>query len=637
MKMYGWMGTILRVNLTSGDVTREPLEEDVAHKYVGGRGFVVKHLYDELKPGTDPLGPENQIVFGVGPACGTLLPGSQRWTVGTKSPITGFIGDGNCGGSFGSGLKYAGYDALIIEGKSDRPIYLLIDKDGVQLKDATHLWGKTTTETERAIRRELGNSDIRIASTGTAGDNLVKFASIMSDNRAAARTGMGAVMGSKKLKAVAVRGSRGVKVASPERVENVSMKLYKNWHENAEGLKNIHEYGPGIGAGKIYNDLGILPTKNFQEGSFDAYESIIERLKEDLWLKPKSCFSCPIACGHVYIVSEGPYAGTFGEGLYGAGLWYTAMIGNPDPEFMCKLAALSDEYGIDQADLSGVLEWLMECYQRGILTSDDLDGVEMEWGNAEAILKVTEMIVHRRGIGNLLAEGAKKASEVIGKGSEKYVMHVKGIAIDSRDPRGSKGWALGYAVSSRGADHCRHLAPEFTTGRSPEMSWMRTEFKGFNGLDRFSEEGKGKIHKWFEDVRAFQHALEICLFSFESKDTVWTEVLAEMFNAVTGLNFNASEVLATGERITNLDRVFNIREGLTRNDDSLPDRVLKEQLPDGPTKGQVVNLDLMLDEYYEARGWDKGSGFPTRQKLEQLGLKEAADELDRLGKVALKE
>lgn len=628
--MYGWMGKILRVNLTNREIREEPLKEEIAHKYVGGRGFTIRYLYDELEAGIDPMGVKNKVMFAPGPACGTIVPGSQRWTVGAKSPITGFIGDANCGGSFGVGLKYAGYDMVIVEGKSEAPVYLLMDDDDVQLRDATSLWGKTTTETERAIRKEVGDPNIHIASIGIAGENLVKYATVQNDNRAAARTGMGTVMGSKKLKAVAAKGSKGVKVASPEGVEKVTDEMYRNWRENAAGLKNLHEYGAGVGAARIYNQFGVLQTKNYREGVFNTYDHIADRLKEDLWLKPRSCFSCPVACSHVYIVSQGPYAGTFGEGLYGPPIWYTATIGANDAEFMCKLATLSDQYGIDEAELGGIIAWLMECYQLGILTAEDLGGIKMEWGNTEALPEVIEMIVHRKGIGDLLAEGAKKASEVIGRGSEKYVMHVKGMTLDERDPRGSKGWALGFAVGSRGADHCRHMVPDFTTGRSPEMPWMKTEFDWFTGLDRFVELGKGKTHKWFEDVRAFQHALENCIFAFESKDIVWSEVLAGMYTAVTGVDMSSSEVLITGERIINLERAFNIREGLTRKDDNLPERFLKESLPDGASKGQVVDLDLMLDEYYEARGWDKNRGFPIRQTLEGLGLKAVADELDGL-------
>jgi len=616
MKMYGWMGKILRIDLTNGDITKEPLEEELTKKYVGGKGFTIKYLYDELDSGIDPLGTENKIIFAAGPACGTPVPASQRWTVSAKSPLTGFIGDANCGGSFGTGLKYAGYDMVIIEGKSERPLYLLIEDENVQLRDAAHLWGKTTTETERIIKRETGDPDMHIASTGTAGDNLVRFAAINNDNRTAGRTGMGAVMGSKGLKAVAAGGGKGVTVASPEGVEKVCREMFLIWRKNEKRLKALQDYGAGVDVGRIYNRFGMIQTRNYQEGVFEPYDAVAEQLKEELWLKPRSCFSCPVACGHVYIISKGPYRGTFGDGLYGSSIWYTSRFANPDAELMCKLTALSDQYGIDEADLSGVISWLMECYDLGIITAGDLDGIKMEWGNAEAILEVTEKIAHRKGIGDILAEGAKKASEVIGRGSEKYVMHVKGMYLDSRDPRGSKSWGFGYAVGSRGPDHCRHLVPDLAKGD-----------------DRFEERGKGKLHKWYEDLRAFQNTLEICQFVCDPRDYDWTGALAGMYTVVTGVDMSSDDVLSVGERITNLDRAFNIREGLTRKDDSLPERFLKEPLTEGSSKGHVVDLDLMLDEYYGARGWDKTSGFPKRQRLEQLGLNEVADELESMGKL----
>ena len=617
MRMYGWTDTTLRVNLSNGEITKEPLEAGLTHHYVGGKGFAIKYLYDELKPGIDPLGTENKMIFAVGPACGTLMPANQRWTVSAKSPITGYIGDANCGGSFGIGLKYAGCDMLIIEGKSERPLYLLIDGDKIHLRDAAHLWGKTTTETERIIKRETGDPDIHIASIGTAGDNLVRFACINNDNRTAGRTGMGAVMGSKGLKAVAARGAKGVRVADPEGVEKVSREMHANWRNNNKRLKALHEYGAGVHSGKIYNRLGINQVKNFSQGVFEPYDAVAEKLKDELWLKPRSCFSCPVACGHVYILSEGPYKGTFGDGLYGSSIWYTSRFANPDAELMCKLTALSDQYGMDEADLSGVISWLMECYDLGIITAEDLDGIKMEWGNADAILAVTEKIAHREGVGDLLAEGAKKASEVVGRDSEKYVMHVKGMYLDSRDPRGSKSWGFGYAVGSRGPDHCRHLVPDLAQGD-----------------DRFIEKGRGKLHKWYEDLRAFQNTLEICQFVCDPRDYDWTGALAEMFSSVTGVALSADDVLSVGERITNLDRAFNVREGLTRKDDCLPERFLKEPLTDGQSRGHVVDLDIMLDEYYEARGWDKTSGFPTRKRMDQLGLHGAADELQSLNRLA---
>ena len=546
--MYGWTGVILRVNLTNGKIIKEPLDKEIAQKYIGGRGLNLKFLYDEVKPMIDPLGPENKIILGVGPACGTLVPSSQRWTVSTKSPMSGFIGDGNCGGSLGIGLKYAGYDMVIIEGMSERPLYLWVDGDHVQLRDAMHLWGKKTTETEMAIKREAGDPNIHIASIGPGGENLVRFAALMSECRAVGRCGIGAVLGSKKLKAIVAKGTKGVRVADLEKVEKVSRKIYENWHKNVGGFKAINEIGPGVEAGRFYQQLGILPTNNFREGVFKEYDSVNpDRIKE-YYIKPtKTCFSCPVACKQLYVVSKGKYAGTFGEGLHGASYHYTSRIGAADLAFMFKAASLSDEYGVDVMDMSSVLGWLMECYEYGILTSEDLDGVKMGWGNTEAVLEIMDMVVYRKGIGNLLAEGARKASEVIGHGSGEYVMDVKGLSISSRDPRGSKGWALGYAVSSRGADHCRHFMPDFITARSKEPTWLKEEVEGFRGLDRFSEDGKSEVYKYYEEMRAFQNCLEVCCFAFDSGDIAWSKVLAEMYNGVTGQDATKNDVMIMGK------------------------------------------------------------------------------------------
>ncbi len=615
--MYGWTGTILRVNLTSGEVTRETLNEKLAHQYIGGRGLNLKYLYDETKAGIDPLGPDNKLIFGVGPACGTVIPGSQRWTVTTKSPMTGLIGDSNCGGSFGTGLKYAGYDAVIIEGKSDKPVYLFIDEGDVQIRDASHLRGKKTTETVRAIKREIGDADIHIASTGTAGDNLVRFAAVISDNKAAGRTGTGAVMGSKKLKAIAARGTRGVKVADRKKVEEISKGIYQSWRESASLLEAWRTYCPGIHSMFGYHQLGLFPIKNYRGGIYKDYDLVNpDRIKEYYLSRPRACFSCPVACYQTYVVTEGPHAGTFGEGLYAPGLLYGVLIGVTDLPFMMKLAALSDQYGVDEMEVASLSAWLMDCCEAGVLTAKDLDGLEMKWGNTEAISEMLEMVVHRKGIGNILAEGPKKAAEIIGKGAEKYVMHVKGMSIDARDPRGSSGYALGYAVSSRGAEHCRHC---FCTPANPvEKAWQEEQFKGSKALtDRFAEKGRGKIHKWVEDIRAFQSSLGMCVFAFVTSEP-WHKVLAELYTAVTGSDMSPDEVITVGDRINTLERLFNLREGLTREDDSLPEKFLKEPMTEGPSRGHVVNIGLMVDEYYEARGW--ANGIPAPEKLKELGI-----------------
>jgi aldehyde:ferredoxin oxidoreductase len=635
--MYGWAGRILRVNLSSGKITAEPLNEQMAQTYVGGRGFCVRALYDELKPGIDPLSPENKVIFGVGPACGTLVPGGQRWTVIAKSPLSGFIGDANCGSAFGAGLKYAGYDMAIIEGKSDKPCYLLITDDKVEIRDAKHLWGKMTDETERLLKKELGDPDIETACIGPAGERLVLFSSLMSENRAAGRTGIGAVLGSKLVKAVVAKGKKGVKVAYPGRLEKLSREIYQNWHKkNPAGLNAMRQYGAGVNKSDAFNALGMIGTRNYRDGVFEGYDTVKSKRIKEYFVKSKGCFSCPVCCNHLFVIPAGPFAGTFGSSLHAPSQQYTARIGNSDVEFMFKLAALSDQYGIDQMNMASIIGYVIECFEAGILRPADLYGLKMEWGETRAIMKLFEMVVQRKGIGDLLAEGATRAARVIGQGSEKYVMEVKGMSIDAKDPRGCRSYALGYAVAARGAEHCRAITPCWLEEGQhfPEEKWLKNEIKGFIGFDRLSQKGKGEMYKYYEDVRGgFEHCLESCIFVVFSPEIAWTEILAGIYNAVTGLDMAYREVVTVGERLANIDRAFNIREGLTRKDDTLPDRFLSEKMPDGPTKDQIVNLDQMIDDYYECRGWDKKTGFPTRSKLEELRLKDIANDLEQMGRL----
>ena len=633
--MYGWHGTILRVNLTSGKITREPLSKELAQRYVGGRGLNIKLLYDEVKPDTDPLGPYNKLIFAVGPACGTIVPGNNRWTATCKSTLSNLLMDTNSGGRFSTGLKYAGYDGLIIEGISDRPVYLLIDGDNVSIRDASHLWGKTTTETERMLQRETGTPDVRVVSIGQAGENLVKFASLISDQRAAARAG-GAVMGSKKLKAIAARGNKGVKVADRKMLEKAVQEAYE-WLRMDDGpqiLKRNRETGI-FGGMAGWAEMGVFGAKNFQQGVWPDYRSkvLAPVVKRRLGYQGyQACFSCPGPCftGVKFIINNGPYAGVAVGNCATPARTYTSHIGNLDADFMLKLHALSDEYGIDEMSTGAALGFAMECYEAGILTSSDLGGLKLEWGKTEAIRELFDMIVFRRGIGDILAEGATSAAKFIGKGSEKYVMAVKGQPVDFLDPRGSKILALGYAVASGGGGHNRAKVPMSVVQspliKDPGYLKRKYQFKG-RELDVLREEHMGEFFKWFEDVNAFENMLETCLFFLTNTSPYSPRFLANWYNAVTGLNITPSEVRTMGERVVNLEKAYNIRCGWTRKDDYLPDRFTKEPMPDGIAKGQIVNLEPMIREYYEFRGWDKDTGVPTRKKLEELGLEEVAHDI----------
>lgn len=632
--MNGYMGRVLRVNLTTGKVAKEPLDTKFSKKYIGGRGFNSRILYDSLEPNVDALSPGNIVIISSGPCCCTEVPGSQRFTVTSKSPLNGLHGDSNSGGSFGVKLKQAGYDIMIIEGQAGSPVYLWIDNDNIELRSAEHLWGKTTRETNRAIIREVRDPNISTISIGIGGENQVRIACIISDlGRGIGRCGMGAVFGSKKIKAISARGEKGVTVANPQVLVRMTGDHREAWKRKSQVLEHRVKYGPFVGW-RRYRDFGMVPTKNFQEGTFDEWK-LMEQTWEEYFFKLKACFSCPAGCNHMWVIDKGPYAGTYGEGAeLSVPGDFGPRIGNSDLGVALKAATLCDEYGIDYFDTAGVIGYAMECFQRGILTEKDTGGLRLEWGNANAILGLIEMISHRKGIGAILSQGLVRASEEIGRGSEKYALHVKGLALPMRNVRGSKAWGLGFAVSSRGACHVRSHAPE----AFPDEYWdsaIQPIFRNYNNpTNPVTEEGKAAITKWYEDLSAFKNSMEICLFSLFSWMGSVPSMMATFYNSVVGSDINEAELLQAGERIVNIERAFNLREGLLRKDDTLPDRMLKEPLPDGPAKGQVVDIDSMVEEYYQLRGWEKDSGFPTKDKLLELGLEDVAEDLEKIGKLS---
>jgi aldehyde:ferredoxin oxidoreductase len=640
----GYCNSVARINLTSGQTSFYSLKErfgDHIYRYVGGRGLNSWVLYEEVKGHIDALGPENEIIFGTGPCNGTCVPSSSRFTVTTKSPLSGLLGDSNSGGSFGAMLKYAGFDQIIIEGKADDPVYIFIDNGKIRIRDARHLWGQRVTETRHAIEKEIGDSNVAVACIGPAGEKLVRFASITSDlGRTNGRCGVGAVMGSKNVKAVVVRGTKGVKIAHPDSLLNIMKQFYKAWLSDPAIYDGLTIQGMAIAA-VPYHNRGVLPTKNYQRGTFPEgiHEIRAEHLPERFFAKTKSCFSCPIACDHLYIL-EGECSECIGEAFEMGHLeFFTSRIMVDDLNRALEMSAMSNEFGVDVIEMSQIIGYAMECYDNQIITKQDLDGLNLEWGNAEAATQLLKMTVNRKGIGDLFAEGGEKAAEVIGKGSDRFLLNVKGQSLTTRDPRGSQGWGLAYAVASRGADHCRSMMfAELAAG---------TDSTGFiiekgevlkspgSGVDALSVENKGSMVKWYEDVRAFQNSMETCLFGYMRypPDIGMPGTFAGLFNAVTDADLTVSEVLTIGERITNLERAYNVREYLTRKDDTLPKRILEEPMPDGPAQGYVVNLAPMLDEYYEKRGWNLQTGFPTREHLEKIGLKDIADDLEEIGKL----
>jgi aldehyde:ferredoxin oxidoreductase len=616
----GYAGNILRVNLSTGEATTEPLSEELVRLFVGGRGIAAKILYDELEPGIDPLSPSNKLIFTAGPLAGTPAQSCSRWIVTTKSPQTGGMFRSCAGGGIGLELKYAGFDLLILEGKAEKPSYLFIKDDQVEIREANHLWGLLTRKTTENIRKELGDEKVKVAAIGPSGEKLVRFAAIVDDRRTASRGGVGAVMGSKNLKAIAVRGSKRIDVADPTTMKEIT-RNHVDTVKNDPKFKGFSHLGTASAVG-FCHALGIYPVRNFQEGVLEDVEGRLTGEKvEEIFVNDDRCHLCHIGCGTVLQVNEGPYAGEPVEGpeyetLYSFG----GEIGNTDLGMIIEANRICDDYGVDTMSAGCTIGFAMELYEKKILTRQELDGLDLTWGNHGAAIELLKKIVTREGIGDLLAEGTRKAAQKIGKGSEQYAIQVKGLELPGYEPRGLKGSGLNLATAPLGASHC--------IGQCPQ------EIMGPEAVDRFSPEGKGKLCKFNQDKVAVYETGIVCLFPM-ALGLVDLPTLGEMLRAATGIeDFKNEDFLFTvGARILNVERAFNVREGFGRKDDYLPPRFQTEALKSGAAQGHTFESDELLDQYYEARGWDKLTGYPTRATLENLGLKPVADDLEKIDKL----
>jgi len=626
--LFGYNGQILRVNLSKKRVSRERIEEPELKKFLGGRGLAIKILFDELKPKIDPLGPENKLVYAAGPLAATGFPLNSRWLVAGKSPLTGIWGEATCGGSFAVQLKRAGYDAVIIEGAADSPVYININDDNVEIRDASKLWGKTTLETEIGIAKDLGLKERRednpaVVCIGPAGEKLVKFAAVVhTAHRAAGRTGLGAVMGSKKLKAIAVRGTKKAQVANPERVEQIIKEVATECVTN-KSLVWFSDYGQA-GFVDVFQETGMLPTKNFQNATFEHFEAISGKTMAGTILKRKqACLQCPVACKREVEVSEGTYAPV--DSRYGGPEYENvAALGSllliSDLKAISKENQLCNAYGLDTISAGVIISWLMECYEKGIITENDIDGVNATWSNANAALTLIEKMAKREGVGNLLAEGIKEAAEKMGRGSMRYAMHVKGLEVPMHEPRAKKGLGLSYATSIRGACHMQSFHDtDFEAGNAaPEIGISKALHRHDTSRDKVD------MIKRSQDWVAVTNCLLLCTApAWVGYNYTKPAFLTDALNAITGWNLKVDDLMVVGERVNNLCRCFDAREGISRKDDILPPRFTEEPLPDGPSKGQRIpkdELEGMLDNYYELRGWDKKTGNPKKQKLKELGL-----------------
>jgi aldehyde:ferredoxin oxidoreductase len=604
--MEGYAGKILYVDLLRKKAGLRNLPEEMCRRYIGGKGFGSKILFEELEPNIDAYHPASLLIFATGPVNGLALSGAAKFCAVFKSPLTGIWGESQCGGHFAPQLKCAGYDVVIIQGRSNTPVYIIIEDENVEIRDAAHLWGKDTFETEDIIKKDHGES-FQVLSIGPAGENLVRYACIThARGRQFGRCGAGAVMGSKGLKAVAVRGSGSIEISRPEELEDFRKELNEKIRER---LKSLIEYGtPTIMT--LTNTTGTLPTRNWTQGEFEGFEKInAEAVKKKLVERSRACFACAVACGKISKVMKVPYVlplGSFAilkeaevegpeyETLFALG----SLCGNDNLESITKANEICDRFGMDTISAGNVLAFAMECFEKGIITKENTGGIELTFGNHKAMVTMLRKIAYRQDIGNILAEGVRKASEIIGKGSEKFAVHVKGLEPPGYDPRGLKGVALAYAVSCRGACHLRHMAYE------PNLTGSHPFREG--KIDRLSYNGQAEMVKEQEDFYTLVDSMVLCKFvCLPTIGPILWEELIELYSILTGVEVGIKDLIITAERINNLIGAFNLREGISRREDTLPERFMKE-----PIKGQVIEkekLNEMLNQYYKFKRWNDES------------------------------
>jgi len=607
----GYAGRILRINLSEMSFSIERLDLSLAKSLIGCLGVASKIMLEEVDHSVEPLSPRNKLILATGPLTGSTAPAGNKSIVISRSPLTNIWGEAIFSANAGIELKRAGFDMIIIEGRAERPVYLWICDDNVEFKDANGIWGMDTFTACNAVKNDLGEKDAAVACIGPAGERLVRLACIISDNgRAAGRCGLGAVMGSKNLKAIAIKGSRAIEVANPEALNKLRGDIIEFTREK---LKAFTDYGTSRGV-VAFEEMGNLPIKNWTGGRFPGAEKISGvRMAETILVGRKACFACHVACGRYVRVSEGPYAPLEG---YGPEYETIAALGslcmNDNLEAIAKANDLCNRFGLDTISVGATIAFAMECYERGIITKDETGGIELIWGDPDAIIRTIELIGRREGFGAILGEGSMRAAEKIGKGAERYAMHVKGLEIPMHNPYRFKEMGLQYATSERGACHLRGFS------MLPARGFLFPELGISEKLDGFSIEGKAHIVKVMQDACRVVDALGICKFLVFFSG-IPLKTLAELYTAVTGWKTTLEELLKAGERIWILQRLFNVRMGVRRKDDTLPRRFLEEPMVDGAAKGQIVELEPMLKDYYTERGLDDECK-PKKEKLLGLNL-----------------
>ena len=605
--MYGWHGKLLRINLTTRTTSVEDIDPQVCRDFIGGRGVAIHYLSKEVDPLVDPLAPENKLIFATGPLTATPAPTGNRYMVVTKSPLTGAVAHSNSGGEFPTWMKRTGFDLFIFEGRASEPVYLLVNEDQVELRPAGHLWGKDTHETTDLLKAEHSD-EARVACIGPAGENLALMASIMNDkHRAAARSGVGAVMGSKNLKAVVALGNKNPPLYDPEGMRTVSVDTSKNVGADVKKGSNMRIYGTSY-VPQVTNTLGILPTRNFLQGTFEHTDKIDgDALKDQYLIRHTPCYRCPLSCGRLTEVPDGPYKGK-GEGPeYETISSLGTGCGVSDLAALVKSNYLCNEYGMDTIGAGMTIAAAMELYEKGYI-SEEVIGMPLRFGDHDAVIAMLKKMAYREGFGHDLAMGSYRLCEKYGH--PEIAVTTRKQEFPGYDPRGSQGMGLLYATSNKGASHMEgDVAYEEVFGVPVKENPLSTE-------------GKAELVKHFEDSFALIDSSGLCVFVairyvFSRERMIWPMRLSEMMNFTTGADYTPEEVMQAAERVYNLERMFVLKAGST--EDTLPPRMLHEPLPDGPAKGRVVELDKMLPEFYQLRGWD-AQGWPTKEKLAELGL-----------------
>jgi aldehyde:ferredoxin oxidoreductase len=611
--MFGYMGKILRINLSKKEFSAEPLKEGTLRKFIGGRGLGAWILWSELPPRVEAFEPENKLIFAVGPLTGTKVQGTHKLIAQFKSPLTGTYFRSVGGGFFGAELKFTGHDAIVVEGKADKPTYVYVHDGGVEFRDASTIWGTTTAGAKEFLLDET-DKDARMIMAGLAGEKLVRFSAIVTDDmRTASRGGGGAVMGSKNLKAIVVKGTRRPEIYDEKNFDE-AVKEQIELIRKSPGYEGMRSLGTN---GAVYADYigGCFPTFNYQQEPLPGVEVFKPEYLAKYIVKHYGCYGCMLRCGKKFKLLKGPYAGVVWDFPEYETHWaFGGNLGNINVECITYANMLADLYGLDAISTGSAIAFAMELYEKGIVGKSETDGLELRWGDPDVIIELVRRIALRIGIGNVLAEGVQKAAEIIGRGSEKYAMHVKGLELPAHDPRRAKGCGLSMVTSPIGATHT--FGPlAFEEFGVPYMG---------KRIDPFSTEGKGELAMLAQNQSAYIETGVWCTFIV---GMVPLELQGRILYAATGIEDfkNAGYLLLVGERIFNLERAFNVREGIDSRYDKMPERIVKEPIPrrDTAACNQVFEEEILLKDYYKVRGWNE-KGVPTKEKLEEIGLDEVA-------------